>query len=153
MSHGSFIPGSPAPGCRAIAVVAVGLLLATVVPVLAAGDSARYRFEGNKWLSLDLKVEDVRAEVIRFEWPATVLRMKTGYKATVRVGNGSSRQTRIGIGLILYGEDGKPIGAGTTGTRLGTIDPGDSAEFSVDFNHLTERLEQAAQFHLILEVR
>lgn len=143
---------------RGAARAALSLLL---LAALAAGgapsaraeiNSARYRFEGNKWLSLDLAVGDVRLDVIKFEWPATVLRVKTGYKATVKVTNGSAAQARIGIAVVLYDQDAKLVGAGTTGTTLGTVDPGDTAQFTVDFNHVTERLEQATQFHMALQV-
>jgi hypothetical protein len=119
----------------------------------AANNSARYRFEANKWLSLDLAVGDVRTDTIKFEWPATMMRVKTGYKATIKVVNGTSHQASVGLGVVLYDQDGKLVGAGTTGTTLGTIDPGASAQFSVDFSHVTERLEQASQFHIVLETR
>jgi hypothetical protein len=125
----------------------------TAGPVQGQTNSARYRFEGNKWLALDLAVGDVRAETIRFEWPATLLRVKTGYKALVKVVNGSSRQARIGVAVALYDADARLVGAGTAGTTLGTIDPGDAAQFAVEFSHVTERLEEAATFHIALEAR
>ncbi len=127
------------------------LAAAGALTARAESNSARYRFEGNKWLSLDLAVGDVRLDVIKFEWPATLLRVKTGYKATVKVTNGSAAQARIGIAVVLYDQDAKLVGAGTTGTTLGTVDPGDTAQFTVDFNHVTERLEQATQFHIALQ--
>ena len=135
------------------AALIAALALAGARPALAEGNSARYKFEGNKWLSLDLAVGDVRADVIKFEWPATLMRVKTGYKATVKVTNGSSAQARIGVAVVLYDQDNKLVGAGTAGTTLGTIDPGDSAQFTLDFDHVTERLEQASQFQIALETR
>jgi len=93
------------------------------------------------------------ADTIRFEWPATVLRVKTGYKATIKLANDSTRQVGTGLALVLYDANGRPLGAGTTGTTLGTIDPGDSAEFTIEFNHVTQLLERAEQFHLVLEIR
>jgi len=81
------------------------------------------------------------------------MRIKTGYKATVKVANGSSRQVGVGIAVALYDQDGKLIGAGTAGTTIGTIDPGDSAQFGIDFSHVVERLEQAAEFQIALETR
>jgi hypothetical protein len=147
----------PAGPARLLIALSVALLPA-LAPAFAqegrgATNSARYRFEGNKWLALDLSVGDVRADTIRFEWPATLLRVKTVYKAVVKVANGSSRQARIGVAVAVYDPDGKLIGAGTGGTTLGTIDPGDTAQFDVEFSHVTGRLEQAAQFHLALETR
>jgi hypothetical protein len=138
---------------RARAVPALLVLAATLVPAGASSNSARYKFEGNKALSLDLAVEDVRVDAIKFEWPATLMRIKTGYKATVKVVNGSSRQAGIGIAVALYDQEGKLVGAGTGGTTLGTIDPGDSAQISVDFGHVTERVEQTATFQIALETR
>ena len=135
-----------------IALVA-GLLMMLALPAAAETGSARFRFEGNKWLKLDLEVAGVRADLIRFEWPSTMMGVKTGYKSNVKLINNSTRQVRIGLAVVLYDRDGQPIGAGTTGTKLGTIDPGDSAQFGVDFNHVTERLEQSDQFSLVLETR
>ncbi|HKN46924.1 MAG TPA: FxLYD domain-containing protein [Candidatus Polarisedimenticolia bacterium] len=149
-SHLAFLP----PARRAPRpALALATLLAVVLPALAGVNSARYRFEGNKRLSLDLSVDDVRAEEIKFEWPATLLRFKSGYKGTVKVANGSSRQAAVGIAVALYDQDGKLVGAGTTGSTIGTIDPGDSADFTLDFTHVTSRLEQASQFQIALEVR
>jgi hypothetical protein len=155
-------PSRPARrAARALAALSVAAaLLAAGTPVRSQEDaassstnSARYRFEGNKWLALDLSVGDLRAEAIRFEWPATVLRIKTAYKALVKITNGSSRNVRIGLAVALYDADGKLIGAGTTGTTLGTVNPGDTAQFAIEFSHVSERLEQAAQFHIALESR
>jgi len=140
-------------GAALLAWLMVGLLMALALPVSAATDSARFRFEGNKWLKLDLEVAGVRADVIRFDWPSTMMGVKTGYKSSIKLVNGSTRQVRIGLAVVLYDEDGRPIGAGTTGTKIGTIDPGDSAQFTVDFNHVTERLEESSQFSLVVEAR
>jgi hypothetical protein len=148
---------SPLPHGRrrglAPALACLLALLAVAAPLRAASNSARYRFEGNKWLALDLTVSDVQVKVIKFEWPATLMGIKTGYKATLKVANGSARQAAIGLAVVLYDQDGKLIGAGTGGTTLGTIDPGDSAEFTVDFKDVTERLEQTSQFDVALQVR
>ncbi len=116
-------------------------------------NSAAYRFKPNTDLTLELTVGDVRAEWIRFEWPATIMRVKTAYKATIKVANGSSRQTRIGVAIALYDVDRRLIGAGTTGTTLGTVDPGDAAQFTVEFNHVIRRLEEADRFAIALEAK
>ena len=149
----------PAASCsRAAQSLRVALLVlvaaaAAFTPAGADTNSARYKFEGNKWLSLDLAIGDVRAETIRFEWPATLMRVKTGYKANIKVVNGSSRQASVGIAVAIYDHDSRLIGAGTAGTTLGTIDPGDTTQFTVDFKDVTARIEQADQFHIALETR
>ena len=124
-----------------------------VLPAFGVTNSARYKFEGNRWLSLDLAVEDVRTDTIRFDWPSTVLGFKTGYKATVKVVNGSSRQVSIGVAIVVYDDENKLIGVGSTGTKVGTLSPGDSADFTVEFDHVTERLNQATQFQIALQTR
>lgn len=133
-------PGSPPEG-------------AGTPPSPLTTNSALYKFEPNKLLGLDLAVGEVRAEAVRFEWPATLMRVKTAYKATVKVANGSSHQVRVGIAIALYDADGRLIGAGTTGTTLGTVDPGDAAQFTVEFNHVSQRLEEASKFHIALEAK
>ena len=149
----------PASSCsRAAQSMRFALLVlvaaaAAFTPAGADTNSARYKFEGNKWLSLDLAIGDVRADTIRFEWPATLMRVKTGYKASVKVVNGSSRQASVGIAVAIYDHDSRLIGAGTAGTTLGTIDPGDTTQFTVDFKDVTARIEQADQFHIALETR
>lgn len=139
------------PVRRLVAALAVSVLL--LAPASAALNSAQYKFEGNRWLSLDLAVGDVRTDVIRFDWPSAVLGIKTGYKATVKVVNGSTKQVSAGIVVAVYDSAGKLVGAGSSGTKIGTIDPGDSADFSIEFNNVTERLEQAAQFQIALQTR
>ena len=135
------------------AVLAAAFTLITAIgPAGAAGNSAAYRLEPNKWLALDLAVTDVQVEQIKFHWPSTMMGIKTGYKATVRVKNGSVRQIGVALAVALYDKDARLLGAGTTATRLGTIDPGDTAEFDIEFNHTTQRLEQASQFHILLEI-
>jgi hypothetical protein len=129
------------------------VLFASALGALADTNSGRYKFEGNKWLSLDLAVGDVRVETIKFEWPATMMRVKTGYKATVKITNGSSRQSRVGLAVAIYDKDSKLIGTGSTSTTLGTIDPGGNAQFTIDFKDVTARLEEADQFHIALETR
>jgi len=138
------------PAAAALLCLAV---LAAVVPADAGTNSGRYRFEGNVRMTLDLAVEDVRADEIRFEWPSTILGIKSGYKAVVKVTNGSTRQASVAIAIALYDADFKLVGAGTTATKVGTVNPGDSADFTVNFDHVTARLGAATQFHIALETR
>jgi hypothetical protein len=153
MTHTSR-PGRPGPGRRRFAAgLALLSALLLAAPAGAEVNSARYKFEGNKWLSLDLSVDEVRTDVIRFDWPSAVLGVKTGYKAVVKVVNGSTKQVSAGVAVALYDADGKLLGAGTTGTKIGTIDPGDSAEFTVSFDHVIERLAQTSQFQIALQTR
>src|SRR3989442_9225892 len=113
MSHGSASPFPSRRPARILRLAGVLAVLAAAALTAAGADtnSARYKFEGNKWLALDLAVGDVRAETIRFEWPATLMRMKTGYKASVKVTNGSSRNVGIGIAVAIYDKDVKLVGA------------------------------------------
>jgi hypothetical protein len=155
MTHRSASALSASRPARILVAAGLFALLVTIAfPTVAADtNSARYKFEGNKWLALDLAVGDVRAETIRFEWPATLMKMKTGYKATVKISNGSSQQVGVGLAVAIYDKDVKLIGAGAGGTTLGTVDPGGTAQFTVDFKEVTARLEQADQFHIALEIR
>jgi len=136
-----------------LALLVIVAAAAALAPAGADTNSARYKFEGNKLLTLDLGVGDVRADSIRFEWPATLMRGKTGYKANVKVVNGSSHQASVGIAVAIYDRDSRLIGAGTAGTTLGTIDPGETTQFTVDFKDVTGRIEQADQFHIALETK
>jgi hypothetical protein len=144
---------SPTAALSCITLLCAVLLASVASAAGPATNSARYRFEGNRWLSLDLAVEEVRADVIRFEWPSTVLGFKSGYKATVKITNGSTRQASVGIAIAVYDAEARLVGAGSTGTRVGTLSPGDSAEFGIDFDSVTARLTTASQFHIALEIR
>src|SRR3989442_72985 len=130
MSHGSASPFPPSRPVRILRLAGVLAVLAAAVFSTASADtnSARYKFEGNKWLALDLAVGDVRAETIRFEWPATLMRMKTGYKATVKIANGSSQQGRVSIVIALSDKDLKLLGAGSAATTLGPLYPVTSSQ-------------------------
>ncbi|HZM71611.1 MAG TPA: FxLYD domain-containing protein [Candidatus Cryosericum sp.] len=145
---------APSPAKRPRLAAAILLsLLAAAQPLGAGVNSARYRFEGNRWLALDLAVAEVRTDVIRFDWPSTMLGFKTRYKAVIKVANASTNQVSVGVVVAVFDGDGKLLGAGTSGTKVGTIDPGDTAEFTIDFDHVTERLEAAAQFQVALQTR
>ncbi len=146
------VPRRPGKTALHTVLATVVALITAIGPAGTAGNSARYKLEPNKWLALDLAVVDVQAEQIKFHWPSTLVGIKTGYKATVRVKNGSVRQIGVALAVALYDKDSRLIGAGTTSTRVGTIDPGDTAEFEVEFKHTTQRLEQASQFHILLEI-
>jgi hypothetical protein len=137
----------------ASAALAMAVVLVAAAPATAAVNSATYKFAGNTWLSLDLATGDVRTELIRFDWPAAILGVKSGYKAVVKVVNGSAKQAGVGLAVAVFDADGKLLGAGTTGTKIGTVDPGDSAEFTIEFDHVFERLEQASQFRIALQTQ
>src|SRR5262245_31913242 len=130
MTHRSLLAG----------LIACVVLAAAATPSSAGTNSARYRFEGNRWLSLDLAVEEIRTDVIKFDWPSTLLGFKSGYKAIVKVANGSTRQASIGIAIAIYDAENRLLGAGSTGTKLGTLSPGDTAEFTIDIENVTARL-------------
>src|SRR3989442_5056791 len=110
------------------------LVLAAFVPAaLADTNSGRYKFEGNKWLSLDLAVGDVRVETIRFEWPATLLRVKTGYKATVKVANRSYRRVAVGLGHATHVQRNDLVGARVSRSGPRLLDSRRRAHVNLDF--------------------
>src|SRR2546427_10717383 len=96
MSHGSASPCPSSRPARFLRLAGVVAVLTAAVFSIASADtnSARYKFEGNKWLALDLAVGGGRAETSRLEWPAPPMRMQAGCKAAVKSAHGSPTQAR-----------------------------------------------------------
>lgn len=76
-----------------------------------------------------------------------------GTRAQVQVTN-TSRFPRIpGFAVAVLDKDGKLLGVASGGTKVGTIKPGETETFDLNFTQVNERLAKGDRFLLAIELR
>ena len=76
-----------------------------------------------------------------------------GTRAQVEVTN-SGRYPKIpGFAVAVLDKDGKLLGVASGGTKVGTIKPGETETFDLNFTQVKERLAKGDRFLLAIELR
>ena len=76
-----------------------------------------------------------------------------GTRAQVEVMN-SGRYPKIpGFAVAVLDKDGKLLGVASGGTKVGTIKPGETETFDLNFSQVKERLAKGDRFLLAIELR
>jgi hypothetical protein len=76
-----------------------------------------------------------------------------GTRAQVEVTNTSKSPRVPGFAVAVLDKDGRLIGVASGGTRLGTIKPGETETFDLNFSQVKERLASGDRFLLAIELR
>jgi hypothetical protein len=76
-----------------------------------------------------------------------------GTRAQVEVTNTSKSPRIPGFAVAVLDKDGRLIGAASGGTKLGTIRPGETETFDLNFSQVKERLASGDRFLLAIELR
>lgn len=146
-------PVKPQPGPAAAAP-------ATPVPAPSSSlsfASGSYKFTWDATIPLDLEVDGLKVKEVyfnvrrsRYSW---LKEAEFGTRAHVTVTNTSARPRVPGFAVAVLDADGKLIGVASGGTKVGTVDPGETEEFDLNFTQVKERLQKGATFLLSLELR
>lgn len=76
-----------------------------------------------------------------------------GTRAQVEVTN-TSRYAKIpGFAVAVLDKDGKLLGVASGGTKVGTVKPGETETFDLNFTQVKERLSKGDRFLLAIELR
>ena len=76
-----------------------------------------------------------------------------GTRAQVTVTN-TSRYAKVpGFAVAVVDKDGNLLGAASGGTKFGTMQPGDTETFDLNFTQVKERLPKGDHFYLSIELR
>ena len=160
-------PTAPAPEAKpapqAAAPVAATAQTSAPAPQGPAGAaslsfaSGSYKFLWDTILPVDLDVDGLKVKEIyfnvrksRYSW---LKEAEFGTRAHVTVMNTSARPRVPGFAVAVLDADGKLVGAASGGTKVGTIAPGDTEEFDLNFTQVKERLPKGATFLLSVELR
>jgi hypothetical protein len=76
-----------------------------------------------------------------------------GTRAQVEVTNTGKYPKIPGFAVAVLDKDGKLLGAASGGTKVGTIKPGETETFDLNFTQVKERLAKGDRFLLTIELR
>jgi hypothetical protein len=76
-----------------------------------------------------------------------------GTRAQVQVTNTGKAPKIPGFAVAVLDKDGRLLGVATGGTKVGTIQPGETETFDLNFTQVKERLASGDKFLLAIELR
>ncbi|HEX9081189.1 MAG TPA: hypothetical protein VF768_02865 [Holophagaceae bacterium] len=76
-----------------------------------------------------------------------------GTRAQLEVTNTSKYPKVPGFAVAVLDKDGQLLGVASGGTKLGTVKPGDTETFDLNFTQVKERLPKGDHFVLSIELR
>lgn len=137
-------------------------------PVLAPAPAAvalsflseSFPFSWDRMIPLTLELDGLKVEQIFFNkrvvQPGFFNLLKGaefGTRAQVKVTN-TSRFPRIpGFAVAVLDAEGKLLGVASGGTKVGTVKPGETETFDLNFTQVNERLSKGARFLIAIELR
>ena len=144
-------PQAPVPAQAAAPVQAAA-------PLSFVADS--FPFTWDRVIPMTLNLDGLKVEQIFFDKRVVqpgffnILKgAEFGTRAQVQVTN-TSRFPRIpGFAVAVLDKEGKLLGVASGGTKVGTIKPGDTETFDLNFTQVNERLPKGDRFLLAIELR
>lgn len=76
-----------------------------------------------------------------------------GTRAQLEVTNTATRPRTPGFAVAVFDAEGRLLGAASGGTKFGTVKPGETETFDLNFTQVKERLPLGATFVLSVELR
>ncbi|MBI1753024.1 MAG: hypothetical protein HY014_04230 [Acidobacteria bacterium] len=76
-----------------------------------------------------------------------------GTRAQVEVTNTGSHPKVPGFAVAVMDKDGRLLGVASGGTKVGTVKPGETETFDLNFSQVKERLSTGDKFYLAIELR
>ena len=148
--------------CLALAQVPAAPAKEATVPVAAPLSfySESFPFQWDRTIPLTANVDGLKVSKIFFNKrmiQGGVLGMlKTtefGTRAQVEVTNTSTLPRVPGFAVAVLDRDGRLLGVASGGTKLGTLSPGETETFDLNFTQVKERLAAWATVILAVELR
>ncbi|HEU4950813.1 MAG TPA: hypothetical protein VFT46_02620, partial [Holophagaceae bacterium] len=119
--------------------------------------SGSYKFYWNATMPMNLEVDGLKVTEIyfnvrrsRYSWLKDA---EFGTRAHLTVTNTSARPRIPGFAVAVLDTDGQLLGVASGGTKVGTVAPGATEEFDLNFTQVKERLPKGATFLLSVELR
>jgi hypothetical protein len=119
--------------------------------------SQRFKFHWDRLIPLNVELDGLKLNSIFFnrrEIRSGFLKgADFGIRAEVEVTNTAKYPRIPGFVVAVFDEDQKLLGAASGGTKIGTVPPGSTETFQMNFHHVVERLPKGASFILSVELR
>jgi len=150
--HHEHTPPKPLPAADQ---AALGTPAPAAAPLSFASGS--YKFYWDTTIPVNLEADGVKVSEIyfnvrksRYSWLKDA---EFGTRAHVTITNTSARPRVPGFAVAVLDADGKLLGVASGGTKVGTVAPGGTEEFDLNFSQVKERLPKGATFLLSMELR
>lgn len=119
--------------------------------------SHRFKFHWDRLIPLNVEVDGLKLNSIFFnrrEVRSGLLKgADFGTRAEVEVTNTAKTPRIPGFVVAVFDEDGKLLGAASGGTKIGTVPPGNTETFQMNFRYVLERLPKGASFMISVELK
>jgi len=118
--------------------------------------SQRFDYKWDTMLPMNIEVDGLKVNTIFFNrrqirsWP--LKGADFGARAQVEVTNTSKRARIPGFAVAVFDADNRLLGVGNGGAKVGSIDPGGTETFDLNFSRVSERLPLGAYFYLTVEL-
>ncbi|WP_257305359.1 hypothetical protein [Geothrix campi] len=122
--------------------------------------SEAFPFAWDRMIPLTVNVDGLKVSSIFFnrrELQSGFLNLlkgaEFGTRAQVEVTNTAKYPKIPGFAVAVLDKDGKLLGVASGGTKVGTIKPGETETFDLNFTQVKERLSKGDRFLLAIELR
>lgn len=119
--------------------------------------SGTHAYVWNALIPLRVEVDGLRVQSIFFNEreprPRLLRGMKWGHRAHLEVTNTSTHPRTPGFAVAVFDAEGNLLGAASGGTKIGTVKPGETETFDLNFYQVKQRLQRGAKFVLSVELR
>ncbi|MBS1767285.1 MAG: hypothetical protein JST05_07800 [Acidobacteria bacterium] len=127
----------------------------SAAPLSFASGSFKFYWDTTLPISLDadgLKVTEIyfNTRRSRYSWLKDA---EFGVRAHLTVTNTSARPRVPGFAVAVLDADGKLLGVASGGTKVGTVGPGETESFDLNFTQVKERLPKGSTFLLSVELK
>jgi hypothetical protein len=119
-------------------------------------DSQRFPYKWDTLLPVHIEVDGLKVNTIFFNrreanfWPLKGANF--GVRAQLEVTNTSKQPKVPAFAVAVFDSEDRLLGAANGGTKLGTVAPGDTETFDLNFTQVNERLPLGSYFFLTLEL-
>lgn len=122
-------------------------------------DSESHPFAWDQVIPLTINLDGLKVNSIFFNKRVlksgvfTMLKdAEFGVRAKIEVTNTGKHPKVPGFAVAVLDKDGRLLGVASGGTKVGTISPGDTETFELNFSHVKERLASGDRFLLAIEL-
>ncbi len=119
--------------------------------------SEKFNYAWEKTLPLSVEVDGLKVNSIFFNRREAKTGLfkgaEFGTRAQLEVTNTAAKPRTPGFAVAVFDSEGRLLGAATGGTKVGTVKPGETETFDLNFTQVKERLPLGASFVLSVELR
>ena len=118
--------------------------------------SQRFDYKWDTLLPIKIEVDGLKVNSIFFNrrkvraWPLSGADF--GARAQVEVTNNSKNPRIPGFAVAVFDAENRLLGVGNGGAKVGSIGPGTTETFDLNFSRVSERLPLGAYFYLTVEL-